>query len=218
MPLRPRLRRHAFLHGSPSVAGKRLSHRLAIAPTARHRIRQEHGMIRKALLPRPKQRRSAEPSPTQDPEAGRERPDQPRQLRAVSRQGPRRLRRTAGRAAGHGQPAVAAHSPGRPPVARAAVRSARRARTFSTSAAAPGRSPSTCSNMPIRDAQITCCDLSPEMLRRARNRLKSTIARATSRPTCRGCRLPTKASTASPAATCWSTCPTRGPGWPNCRA
>ena len=32
---------------------------------------------------------------------------------------------------------------------------------------------------------------------------------------CRGCRLPTKASTASLAATCSNTCPIRGPAWPN---
>ena len=64
-------------------------------------------------------------------------------------------------------------------------------------------------------AQVTCIDLSRQMLRRARNRLKSSVpsfvtADLSSSAVCR-CRL----STASPAATCWSTCPTRESGWPS---
>ena len=66
-----------------------------------------------------------------------------------------------------------------------------------------------------RDAAITCFDLSPEMLRRAANAAEERRCRTTWRPTCRGCRLPTAASTASPAAMCSSTCPRPGPAWPN---
>ena len=43
----------------------------------------------------------------------------------------------------------------------------------STWAAAPGRSPITCSSTPPAKAEIVCFDLSHEMLRRARMRLKS---------------------------------------------
>ena len=106
---------------------------------------QEPTMIRKALLPRPKKKKPRPAPPQEDhPQAARKRPDQAGQLRGVSREGPRRLRRAARGPAGHGQPALAAHPPGRPAAARAEVRPARRQGTFSTSAAAPGRSPSTC--------------------------------------------------------------------------
>ena len=150
--------------------------------------------------------------------ADRERPDPPRQLRRVSRQGAARVRRPQGRHAGRVQHDVAAHSAGRADLPLAAVRPARRQARSSTSAAAPGRSPGTSSSTPTPTRRVTCTDLSRQMLRRARNRLQEPPAAVRRRPTCRNCRSPTRRSTASPAATCWSTCRTPSRGWPRCRA
>ncbi len=64
------------------------------------------------------------------------------------------------------------------------------------------------------EAELTCFDLSHEMLRRARNRLKSdrprfVVADLTRLP------FPAEPSIALPAATCWSTCPTPRSVWRN---
>ena len=169
-------------------------------------------MIRKAYSPAPNAGRKPSSGPPQEnhPQTARKRPDQPGQLRAISRQGARRLRRPARGPAGHGQPAVAAHPPGRPAAARTEVRPARRQGTFSDVGSGAGQIAKHLLKYADADASITCCDLSPEMLRRGRARLKSTAAAPTWRPTWCACPLPTAASTASPAATCWSTCPMLG--------